>query len=75
MLRTALLALQVWCRVFYANEKVTELIIDLGASDHMTENVACVKNPRGTTAEYRINLPNGETSKITQFYHLTILSL
>lgn len=50
---------------FYANETMTEWIIDSGASDHMTGNVSCVKDPRVATVEYRINLPNGGTSKIT----------
>ena len=50
---------------FSARANVTEWIIDSGASDHMTGNVKCVTNPRALTTEYKINLPDGETSKIT----------
>ena len=50
---------------FCGNAKVTEWIIDSGASDHITGTVAYVNNHRPIKAQHKINLPNGATSKIT----------
>lgn len=42
-------------------------IIDSGASDHMTCDDACVENARIAKEGMKINLPNGECSKITKY--------
>ena len=57
---------------FSANTNTTEWIIDSEASDHMIGNVACVTNPRPMKAQYNINLPIGETSKITHCGSVTL---
>lgn len=45
--------------------KNTEWIIDSGASDHITGNIACVSDPKPVKTPHRVNLSNGESSVIS----------